>query len=154
MCVQCGRLIHCKYKLVKHTTEEKRNLLKETISWLNETFIPLFGMIPLEDLPRAYRMNGTACVIAKALQDNVPNTGKTWQVSTENIYRYTPRELREEDYDDVPSVEEMDREQIKIDDWELPENVREFVRLFDMGEYPEFIAEALAPQEVYHDSRI
>jgi len=98
-------------------------------------------MTPLEDLPRAYRMNGTACVIAKALQDNVPNTGKTWQVSTENIYRYTPRELREEDYDDVPSVEEMDREQIKIDDWELPENVREFVRLFDMGEYPELITE-------------
>ena len=85
-------------------------------------------MKPLEDLPRAYRMNGTACVIAKALTDNVPNTGKSWQVSVDNVYRYS---------------REVGEDQPIVDEWELPEDVKEFVRLFDMGEYPELIEEAL-----------
>ena len=136
MCVQCGRLIHCKYKVENHSPEKKLNLIKETISWLNDTFIPLFSMKPLEDLPRAYRMNGTACVIAKALTDNVPNTGKSWQVSTENVYRYTPRQ-QDEITDDTYG------EPYTVDEWELPEDVKEFVRLFDMGEYPELIDVAL-----------
>jgi len=141
MCVTCGRLIHCKYALVNHGPEKKRNLLKETISWLNETFIPLVGMTPLEDLPRAYRMNGTECVIAKALINNVPNTGKSWQVSTENIYRYTPRE-QDEITDDTYG------EPYTVDEWELPENVQEFVRLFDMGEYPELIDDTYSPNTI------
>lgn len=140
MCVKCGKLIQCLYKdsksIVTYTTEEKRNLLKDTLSWLNETFVPLVGMKPLEDLPKAYRMNGTACVIAKALTNNVPNTNKAWQVSIDNIYRYTPREQNE-------MTDDTYGEPYTVDEWELPERVQEFVRLFDMGEYPELVEVAL-----------
>ena len=52
-----------------NSAEHRTSLIMKTISWLNNTFVPM-GMKPLEDLPEALPAQGNSCVIARVLKDN------------------------------------------------------------------------------------
>jgi len=100
----------------------KIQLIQKTISWLNETFVPAVGMKPIEDLPYGDTGDGSSCVIANALNLNIPTSG-TWFVGHKTI----------EWKDEYGSTEE----------WEIPQDVVTFISSFDDGDYPELITPSI-----------
>ena len=57
-----------------NSAEHRTSLIMKTISWLNNTFVPM-GMKPIEDLPEAIPANGNTCVIARVLKNGFREFG-------------------------------------------------------------------------------
>ena len=100
---------------------ENIELVKKTISWINDTFVPL-GLRPVESLDdyRACPQQGERCVIALVLQSN-PQWDNNVTVGVSRIqigYKNSWDELLE---------------------FDVPTDVGNFIRDFDNGEYPSLV---------------
>ena len=107
---------------------EKVALIQQTISWLNETFIPDLGMTPLEDLPCGDKGQASSCVIAIALSQNVPMTDRSgfWSIGNSTIEWHSDYGFRE---------------------WSVPDYVGMFIARFDGGEFPELDTDPMVEEE-------
>lgn len=94
------------------------SLIQKTLSWLNDTFVPL-GLKPIEYFLPACPGQPTACVIAIALQQN-----SKWGHVTVT----------------AGSVD-LGFEELSWDEriFEIPEDVASFIRKYDDGLFPELV---------------
>jgi len=94
------------------------SLIQKTLSWVNDTFVPL-GLKPIEYFLPACPGKATACVIAIALQKN-----SKWGHVTVT----------------AGSVD-LGLEELSWDEriFEIPEDVASFIRKYDDGLFPELI---------------
>ena len=97
----------------------KIKMLQDTLSWLNETFVPSVGMKPLEDLPQGEKSNSKYCVIANALNTNAPSKSGYWSVTNKEI--------------------ELVYDGGTVAHWAVPEQVSNFIEKFDEGDFPEYV---------------
>jgi hypothetical protein len=94
------------------------SLIQKTLSWVNDTFVPL-GLKPIEYFLPACPGKATACVIAIALQENSKWSGVT--VTSSSI--------------------DLGLEGLTWDErtFEIPEDVASFIRKYDDGLFPELV---------------
>ena len=121
MLIQIGR------EMSNELSSKKRfELITGTLSWLNNTFTK-FGMKPIEDLPEAWVCDSYQCVLARALTESLADTYDNVSVGYGSI---TMHKIY---YD------ESDEERKKS--FDVPMEVSDFIKAFDAGQFPEFIAE-------------
>ena len=107
---------------------DKIQLVMNAIKWINDTFVPR-GLTPIEDFPQAIPGEGEACVIARIIRTN-----PIWpdaSVSSSHVHLNISGDALG-NFDETGNP--IDENTI-----DMPEEVREFVRAFDNGEYPELV---------------
>ena len=119
----------------------KVELIQKTLSWLNETFVSVVGMKPLEDLPLGTKGHGDSCVLANALRQNAPLSSGEWFVDGKNIFINGEGRLVDEREDKYGCGE-----------WPLPSEAMELIQLFDSGNFQELDESYLDPYTTSNSS--
>jgi len=121
MLIQLGR------EMSNELSSKKRfELITGTLSWLNNTFTK-FGMKPIEDLPEAYLCDSYQCVLARALTTSLEDMYDNISVGYGSIT--------------MSKVSHREQDEIQKEYFEVPMEVSDFIKAFDAGQFPEFIAE-------------
>ena len=107
------------------SSKKRFELITGTLSWLNNTFTK-FGMKPIEDLPEAWVCDSYQCVLARALTESLADTYDNVSVGYGSIT--------------MSKVYHREGEAPK-EYFEVPMEVSDFIKAFDAGQFPEFIAE-------------
>ena len=125
--------------------KDKTELLRNAITWLNETFVPL-GLKPIEYFQPACPGKHRYCVIAEALKQNERWEHVTVQASGIDLGVSNP----DEDPDYYLGTEYNTHEH-----FDMPEEVHNFITNYDDGEYPELVDLNLLDDHYmdYHDYR-
>lgn len=124
MLIQLGR------EMSNELSSKKRfELITGTLSWLNNTFTK-FGMKPIEDLPEAYLCDSYQCVLARALTTSLEDMYDNISVGYGSITMSK-----------VPSRERVGLYEVQKEYFDVPLEVSDFIKAFDAGQFPEFIAE-------------
>ena len=119
--------------------------IMNTIKWVNDTFCP-WGLTPIEDLPEAVPGEGNSCVLARVLKDGFPDIPDVSVGSTLidfNIYDIDSHEWENKRLQDglkeLAKQNDADGDGYLGDKISLPPDVRNFIREFETGLYPELI---------------
>ena len=95
-------------------------MIMHTIKWMNDTFVPM-GMKPLEDLPVGDIGDSRSCVLANALQANMPSDFHGVNVVPTYIEFYNP--------DGRFICQDTDQD------------VQDFIEAFDNREFPDLMSD-------------